>query len=308
MTPGNLKHVQSGDPLRIPAGDWNKIVDATRAYFEQQAGGRGPMPATAGARQTSIVLVRNDSGDDLPRNAVVGINGPIILPGDHLDEFLRQVALSVVTPVEDQHASAGHFAVLLDPLPASSGGGIGRAYVNGICPVQIDLLDDTHTTAGVIDGDATKLESGKPGVQILWHDTPGSGGSGSTVVWALVHLGTSWGGGWFWAKLGGATSIGDNRWSYPFTQMKYQQMGAWLAVPDGMTGTAYNTIEANNSNAGTQGNGVDLSNLPDGVSIQPIGAGAVVQVWEVINCDTGETEYIFEAVNQVDGACQGASA
>jgi hypothetical protein len=302
-----LRHVQSGSPLRIPANDWNKIVDATRAYYEQQAGGRGPMPATAGAKQTGIVLVRNDSGADLARNAVVGINSPIILPGDHLDEFLRQVALTVVTPTEDEHAAAGHFAVLLDPLAA---GGIGRAYVNGICPVQIELLDEQHTTAGVIDGDTTKLESGKPGTQIIWHapgDAPGSG-SGSSVVWALVNLGTTSGGDWVWGKLGGATSIGDNRWSYPFTQMKYQQAGTWAAVPDGLTGTAYNTVEANNSATGVQGCGINVDLLPAGVSIQPIGAGGIVKITPEINCETQAVEHVFEAVNNADGPCEGGGA
>lgn len=294
-----LRHVQSGSPLRIPANDWNKIVDATRAYYEQQAGGRGPIPATAGTKQTGIVLVRNDSGSDLARNAVVGINSPIILPGDHLDEFLRQVALTVVTPTKDQHAAAGHFAVLLDPLPAT---GIGRAYVSGICPVQIDLLDEEHTTAGVIDGDATKLESGKPGTQIIWYDEAPS----ETTRWALINLGTS-GCEWIWGKLGGATSIGDNRWSYPFTQMKYQQAGTWAAVPNGLTGTAYNTIEANNSATGVQGCGINVDQLPAGVSIQPIGAGGIVKITPEINCETQAVEHVFQAVNNADGPCEGAS-
>ena len=107
-----------------------------------------------------------------------------------------------------------------------------------------------------------------------------------------------------WAKITSSTSIADHRWSYGFEAVKYDKLGAWTTIVDGLTGTAYNTIEANNDDAGIQGNGVDLANLPTGVTIVPIGVGAIVELRAVTNCETGAVEYVFQAVNQVDGACE----
>jgi len=106
------------------------------------------------------------------------------------------------------------------------------------------------------------------------------------------------------AKITSSTSIGDNRWSYAFEAVKYDKLGAWTTIVDGLTGAAYNSIESNNDDAGVQGNGVDLANLPTGVTLVPIGVGAIVELSAVTNCETGAVEYVFQAVNQVDGACE----
>src|SRR5690606_2690148 len=126
----SLRHVQRGQPLNIRADDWNRIVDATRTFYEQQ-GARGG-PATTGTsggggggRQASVILVKNTSGQDQPRFAVLGIDGPIIPPDEHEAEFQRQVALSCVTPTAEHGASGGgRFVVLQEPL---ADGAIGRA-------------------------------------------------------------------------------------------------------------------------------------------------------------------------------------
>src|SRR5690606_26013395 len=120
----NLRHVQRGQPLNIPADDWNRIVDATRAFYEQQAPAPGKAPATVGGvgRQASVILVKNTSGQDQDRFAVLGIDAPIIAPGadGNEEEFKRQVALSCVTPTAEH---AGRFVVLQEPL---ADGAIGR--------------------------------------------------------------------------------------------------------------------------------------------------------------------------------------
>ncbi len=81
-----LAHVQRGQPLRIGASDWNAMVDAARAHMQEQLS-RDAGPATTRGGDTGMVLVRNNSGADRDRFAVLGIDSPIISPTDNADEF-----------------------------------------------------------------------------------------------------------------------------------------------------------------------------------------------------------------------------
>lgn len=120
-----------------------------------------------------------------------------------------------------------------------------------------------------------------------------------------TRLGVPIGADFFHGVLGSATTISGelNRWAYPFQQVKYDSTGEWAVIAGGVTGTAYNTIEAGNTGSGVQGCGINVSNLPSGVTLQPLGAGAVVKIYRVVNCDTLAIEYTFEASNNADGAC-----
>lgn len=289
----SLRHVQRGQPLKIPADDWNRIVDATRAFYEQQAGG-GTRPANAGTRQASVILVRNDSGSDRQRFDVLGVGRPVITPEDNPDEFKRQVALTGVVPMLADHAS-GRFVVLQEPVAA---GGIARAVVSGVSVARVNVKTGQERFADVADGEPGHLYGNdSTGAAVLWLDTASVPG----VVLAVVQLGVVSNG--FWAELGSATSIGVNRWQYPFTEAQYRQQGQWEQRVGGRSGVAFNTLEAPNSDSGVQGNGVDVANLPEGVNLVPIGAGSVVWMRRVVNCQTASDEYVFAAVNQVDGAC-----
>jgi hypothetical protein len=175
----NLKKVSKGDKLRIPAAAYNSFIDTARDFQARQRG----ISSTpqAGTRSSGIVLVRNDSGDDLSRYTVLGIDSPIIDPEDSLDGFKNRVAVVGVTPTEDDHV--GKFVVLLEPLKS---GAIGMAYGAGICPVKVDVPDEDveYPYADIVDGETANLEAKHYGAAaILWR-------AGSTgVQWALVRLG-----------------------------------------------------------------------------------------------------------------------
>lgn len=173
-----LRHVQRGQPLRIPAADWNAIVDATRAHLEDQLGNGGT--TTSGGKQAGVVFVKNASGAAVDRFAVLGIGGPIITPTDNADEFKRQVAVSGVTPTSGH---AGKFVILLEPAPS---GGIVRAVVAGVSIVKVNVIAAAHEFAEVKAGDAAKLDSAAQGTaRILWKE------SGTGDKWAIVRLGES---------------------------------------------------------------------------------------------------------------------
>ena len=107
-----LRKVKSGDPLKIPAATFNTFVDSARDYLQRQQG--AAQKPTQAFRQTGIVPVKNGSGTDAARFAVLGIDGPIFTPTDSLDSFKNTIALKGITPAAASHA--GKFAILQEPV------------------------------------------------------------------------------------------------------------------------------------------------------------------------------------------------
>ena len=174
-----LRKVRSGDPLVIPAAAYNAFIDAALDFRQRTAHlGQGAQPSFS---QASIVLVRNDSGSNQNRMAVLGVDAPIIDPSANEEEFRNRVALSCVAPEEGTHE--GRFVVLAEPI---ANGKIGRAYAAGVCPVKIDVPDEEHEWryAEIADGITGNLKVSMQGsATILWR----AGGTG--VQWAVIRLG-----------------------------------------------------------------------------------------------------------------------
>ena len=174
-----LRKVRSGDPLVIPAAAYNAFIDAALDFRQRTAHlGQGAQPSFP---QASIVLVRNDSGSNQNRMAVLGVEAPIIDPSANEEEFRNRVALSCVAPEEGTHE--GRFVVLAEPI---ANGKIGRAYAAGVCPVKIDVPDEEHEWryAEIADGVTANLKVSLQGsATILWR----AGGTG--VQWAVIRLG-----------------------------------------------------------------------------------------------------------------------
>lgn len=179
----DFKHVQPGDALSIPAAAWNTLLDVARATRT------GAGPGAGSSRQASIIRVKNESGGDLLRNSVLGLGDPIFTPADASeDAFLREVTFRGLMPDLSRHAK--RFCVLLDPAPID---GVVRAYLAGVCPVLVDVLDDRHEYATVA-GVAEHLNSSRYGfAQILWREGDEAYGYGDAydtgLQWAIVRLG-----------------------------------------------------------------------------------------------------------------------
>ncbi len=163
------------------ASAYNAFIDAAVDFRQRTAHlGQGAQPSFP---QATIVLVRNDSGSNQNRLAVLGIDTPIIDPATNLNEFKNRVALSCVTPAVDTHE--GKFVILAEPIAA---GKIGRAYASGVCPVQIIVLDEdaeAYQFADIFDAYATGLFADPNGsASILWKE------EGTGLKWAIVRFGT----------------------------------------------------------------------------------------------------------------------
>ena len=181
-----LQPVSPNQPLQIPAGDYNAMIEAARAHHLRGSSSAG---LGSGSARPETVLVRNDTAGDLGRFAVLGIDGPVIAPADLAAEFSHRVAVKGVTPTSD-HLGNGRLVILAENLPA---GELGHAYAGGVCPALIDMQAAGDTVADAADATTANLVSGSGPITILWADaTTTNGGStdGTGVQAALVRFGT----------------------------------------------------------------------------------------------------------------------
>lgn len=172
-----FKKVQPGQRLEVTAEAFNAFLDAARAVREHKQFGT---EASQFCRQSGIVRVKNVSGVDQVRYAVLGIAEPIISPLINLDEFKRQVTFDGIIPGIYVHE--GRFVILHEPLAA---GRIGLAAIAGVTPVRL-LVDPAHLYefAGPIAGDTSKLQNVPHGsARVLWVES-----GGPTERWAVVRL------------------------------------------------------------------------------------------------------------------------
>ena len=178
-----FKKVQPGQRLEITAEAFNAFLDAARAVREHKQFGTD---ASQFFRQSGIVKLKNASGADQGRFAVLGLSEPIILPADNLDEFKRQVTFEGVVPVKNVHK--GKFAVLLEPVAA---GKIGLAVIAGVVPVRLQVdSDHIYDCAEIISGDTQKLQNLPHGsARVLWVQQPDPSDPSTTYLrWSIVRL------------------------------------------------------------------------------------------------------------------------
>lgn len=166
------------------------MIDAARAHVDGQLN-QGNQSELA-FRQADIIKVRNQSGQDVDRFSVLGIDQPIISPTDNSREFKNQIAINAVIPTANH---AGQFVVLLEPLKA---GAIGRAWVSGVCPARVHMSAAWHTHVDIESTNVNELVS-RPdgGAQILWRGVGSWDDSelwddsqawDSQTLWAIIRL------------------------------------------------------------------------------------------------------------------------
>lgn len=162
-----------GQRVKLSAADMNAWQDAARLA---KSGQRILLTEPPDPRSVTLALVRNDSGANQPRFAVLGLNGPIISTTANLTEWKERLTFKGILPTAVTHS--GKFCVLLEPL---ANGRIGTAAVGGVVPVRITGTAGT-TWVDVATG-VTTLAAGTSGsAQVLDQE------SGSGTRWAVVRL------------------------------------------------------------------------------------------------------------------------
>lgn len=167
-----FKPITSGDVLRPSARVWNRLMELCRRGDDISPGNNSRIITAP------TIPVRNDTTSGISRWQILGIDGPVITPTDNESEFAHRIILSAVAPVAPDHE--GRFVIAAGAIPA---GGVGQAYVSGVCPVKVNVTDEVHRFADVADGVTGYLATASTGAAaILWRE------SGTGEKWAIVHL------------------------------------------------------------------------------------------------------------------------
>lgn len=190
--PDPLGHVRPGDAFKPSAAAWNAFCDTAKAERARQFDAAGRVPTRFG--DPDIVRVLNQSGMDLPRFSVLGLDGPIFIPDDpdQLAAFLQEVTFRGAIPDEALHR--GKFAILLEP---AKDGVVVKAWVSGVCICKVDMLAEGDSHADITPGETGYLTGGGSGAcQILWTqgDEPYGYGYETGEQWAIVRFGGGGGG------------------------------------------------------------------------------------------------------------------
>jgi len=226
--PGDVtKPVASGNPVR-PSAQWQNRVN--RAIKKSETSDSSLSAGQAGIRQPQgLIYVQNNSGEDRKRFEVLGVDNILYGPDDNKAEFQNNAALTGVTPVESQHF--GNFVICAEPIAA---GAVGRAFIFGVCPVQIDIQNVSDGFADVDNNEPGQLKSGTSGAaQILWTENDENGADDTGIMWALVRLSGPGPQIVITAKL---TSKSGTRYAWSEAEPD-STTGTWSVNADGKSGT-----------------------------------------------------------------------
>lgn len=301
-------HIPVGGSLPRSARTFNALMDAgRRVQSNPMAENAGPGVAQG---SQSVVWVKNNSGADVGRFGVLGIDNPIIDQSTNAQEFYRRVTFDCSEPTGGTHE--GRFVIALDAI---KDGAIGRAAIDGVVQCQVSMTNDADGFAEIADGDPDKLTSAAVGsAKILWAE------SGTGTKWAVVQLGSEVPP--VFAKITGSTSFGSTgaQWYYTITQVSL------TVTASGGTPTA---VGSSNVTGGISG-GVALNiaewanttgvafgikrsgDYPGGFDPQPLGSGSadgshavddIVKVVGQVTASDGTPIYIIERMGVHDGTC-----
>jgi hypothetical protein len=187
-----LRKLNPGETLPVlPRDTFNTIIDSRDVIGRHKNNLKAKVPSLQNTGGI-VVWVKNDSGTDVDRFGVLGIDEPIILPDENENEFAMRVALKCVTPSaggSSEDDNRGRFVICAEPI---ANGKIGRAFIAGVC--------------------ACKLQDNSGSAVVLWKDES-SGGE-----WAIIRLG------------GGGGGIGLGQYQNQYYGMVSQNQAGWTFI------------------------------------------------------------------------------
>ena len=162
---------------KLIASDWNQLADA---YNSGMLGEPKQVGESTGMNAVKI-LVRNNTGADLGKRAIVGLGDSVISLTSNERQWKDEIVISGETPETGTHDTK--YAVLLESI---KDGKIGEAAVYGVTQVLLNVGNASHTHANIKDGETDYLETAASGTaEIIWK------ASGTGEKLGIVKLGKS---------------------------------------------------------------------------------------------------------------------
>ena len=139
----------------------NSLIELEAAYRDGRLGGT-PAEGTL-LRATDLIKVRNDTGADRARGAVVQLGDYLLDDVDFRYPWFAGIAIAA--PAWQRHA------ILTEPIPDDA---IGPAQIGGVCLATVNVVNVAHTHARPVAG-AYKLTSDMGGPIELLTEPDGTG-------------------------------------------------------------------------------------------------------------------------------------
>jgi len=163
-----------GDLIR--ASDMNRLIDVAGTNERNVAQilrklTRGKFPFESAHK----IQVYNNTGAEIAMFGIYGIKEQVFT-ADAVELMTR--TLEVEAPALADHI--GKWVVLAEQIPD---GGIGKAYVSGMCLCKINIVSTAHRFAEIADADEEKLVSAYIGTaKIIWAE------AGTGTKWAVIEF------------------------------------------------------------------------------------------------------------------------
>jgi hypothetical protein len=175
------RRVRPGQPLKIPAAEYNSILDAADAVAAGRFSGGKPqaIPAT---RSAGVIRIQNTTGDTVPIGGVLAIDGSFFDPAGDDTARLNFARTPTLTGIEPTAEFSGRFAVAIEPIVAD---GVGLAIAAGLVAVGVDVSDASHKFAEVGTTSANLVSGSVGSAQIVFRADPEATG----IQPCLVRIG-----------------------------------------------------------------------------------------------------------------------
>jgi hypothetical protein len=174
-----FRKVRPGEPVRVAAQAWNKIIDqvVTKPRFDGN---------TSAPPQTNFrVRVRNNTSTGISRWGVLHVQGLLEAPTGVGSQFEQWPGVVGYQPGADPDQT---YVVAVEPIPA---GAIGQAAIAGVVQSRILVNCAGHKHAKPVSSEMDYMETAYAGpFRILWAEPTGpanpTGVTGPTKPWALL--------------------------------------------------------------------------------------------------------------------------
>lgn len=241
-------------------------------------------------------------------------SGPIVLrgivdvdPGDFngaltaitWDPTTHTTVLSI-----NQHETPGSFYEQLQRAAGNSiASGVGSVRL-GRSSAALSDIRNTLTSSESSPGGSLATPESNPKLRGRTESLAGIQGSQDSGLKARQEIPTVPEQSVIYAKLTSSTSIGTNKFQYEWEEVKIND-GSPVTTGSKRSsathGKARNLREMLNTGAGVQGNGINVTNLRSGFTIQPISPSGIVELRGPF--PGTDPLWFFESFNAVDGVC-----
>jgi hypothetical protein len=178
-----LRHVRPGQPVKIAASTWNKLVEEVK-FHPRTVGETSDFPRT-----NFTVRVRNSTSTGISRWGVMQVYDMLEAPTGVGGQFEQWPGVIGGTPGIGTGGGVS-YVVAVEPIPA---GEIGQGAIDGVVQARVLVVCEGHQYAMPKGSEIDYLETADSGpFRILWKATTGpanpNGVTGPTKPWALLSF------------------------------------------------------------------------------------------------------------------------